>query len=184
MSATRMLVLGIVKLIGEAHGYQVRRELRNWSAERWASVQPGSIYHALKSLAKDDLLEATGTEESGEGPARTVYRITPEGETELLTMVGRALADATTTLDELGAGIALLTMLPRRQAIVLLKHRLTGLEGQLPSARHAVTSYPEMGMPEHASELARLWVAHIEAQLTWTRELLERLEAGRYNLSE
>ncbi|WP_170166607.1 PadR family transcriptional regulator [Lentzea atacamensis] len=56
MSATRMLVLGVVKLVGEAHGYVVRRELKSWSADSWANVQPGSIYHALKSLAKDGLL--------------------------------------------------------------------------------------------------------------------------------
>ena len=47
MSATRLLVLGVVRMFGRAHGYQVRRELLTWSADEWANVQPGSIYHAL-----------------------------------------------------------------------------------------------------------------------------------------
>lgn len=183
MSATRMLVLGVVQLAGEAHGYQVRRELQSWSAERWANVQPGSIYHALKSLEKDGLLQTAGTEEGGEGPARTTYRITPEGTSDLLAMIGNALADASTAPDSLGAAVALLTLLPRDKAVVLLEHRLTGLEAQLAPTRHAITSYPEMGKPAHVSELVRLWLVHIEGQVRWTRELIERLRNGEYDLA-
>ncbi|TDE09722.1 PadR family transcriptional regulator, partial [Jiangella asiatica] len=35
MSATKLLVLGIVHLSGGAHGYQVRSELQSWGAEIW-----------------------------------------------------------------------------------------------------------------------------------------------------
>ena len=75
MTATRLLVLGVVRMYGQAHGYQVRRELLNWAADQWASVQPGSIYHALKKLAKDGLLFEVGVEE-GAGPDRMSYRLT------------------------------------------------------------------------------------------------------------
>lgn len=183
MSATRMLVLGVVKLVGEAHGYVVRRELQSWSADRWANVQPGSIYHALKSLAKDGLLEPVGTEESDEGPARTTYKITEAGEHHLQTMLGSALADASTSPDQLAASVALMTLVPRKQAITMLKHRLTGLEAQVEPNRHAIEAYPEMGKPAHVSELARLWLVHVEGQLKWTRELVERLERGDYDLT-
>ena len=50
-STTRLLVLGVVKLFQPVHGYEVRRELLSWRAQEWASVQPGSIYNALKSCA-------------------------------------------------------------------------------------------------------------------------------------
>ncbi|KOV89685.1 PadR family transcriptional regulator [Nocardia sp. NRRL S-836] len=183
MSATRMLVLGVVKLVGEAHGYQVRRELQSWAAEAWANVQPGSIYHALKSLAKDGLLEPVGTE-SAEGPARTTYRITATGEHELRDLLAHALADASAGNDELSAAIAMLTLIPRQQAVVMLKNRLAGLEGQLAPTRHGITSMPEMGKPAHVSELFRLWLVHLEGQVRWTRELVERLEAGAYDLAD
>jgi DNA-binding PadR family transcriptional regulator len=182
VSATRMLVLGIVRLAGEVHGYQLRRELLSWSADRWANVQPGSIYHALRSLARDELVEAVGTEEGGDGPARTVYKITAAGSEELQRLVGGALADAATPSDQVAASVALMTILPRAKVILLLEHRLAGLEGQLPLTRHAVTSYPEMGKPAHVSELARLWLVHVEGQVKWTRELLERLRGGEYDL--
>ncbi|MEV6713041.1 PadR family transcriptional regulator [Lentzea sp. NPDC051208] len=184
MSATRMLVLGVVKLVGEAHGYVVRRELKSWSADSWANVQPGSIYHALKSLAKDGLLEPVGTEEPGEGPARTTYRITAAGERELQDLLGHALADPAAGNDEVSAGVAMLNLVPRKQAVVLLKNRLAGLEGQLTPTRHGVESMPEMGKPAHVSELFRLWLVHLEGQVRWTQELIERLEAGAYELKD
>jgi DNA-binding PadR family transcriptional regulator len=179
-----MLVLGVVKLVGEAHGYVVRRELKSWSADSWANVQPGSIYHALRSLAKDGLLEPVGTAESGEGPARTTYRITAAGEHELRDLLSRALADAQAGTDEVSAGVAMLNLVPRRQAVALLKNRLAGLEGQLTPTRHGIASMPEMGKPAHVSELFRLWLVQLEGQVRWTRELIERLEAGAYELTD
>jgi DNA-binding PadR family transcriptional regulator len=179
-----MLVLGVVKLVGEAHGYVVRRELKSWSADSWANVQPGSIYHALKSLAKDGLLEPVGTAESEEGPARTTYRITAAGEHELQDLLHHALADATAGNDEVSAAVAMLNLVPRKQAVVLLKNRLAGLEGQLTPTRHGIDSMPEMGKPAHVSELFRLWLVHLEGQVRWTQELIERLEAGAYELSD
>ncbi|PWK91433.1 PadR family transcriptional regulator [Lentzea atacamensis] len=184
MSATRMLVLGVVKLVGEAHGYVVRRELKSWSADSWANVQPGSIYHALKSLAKDGLLEPIGTRESEEGPARTTYRITAAGDHELQDLLWHALADAHAGNDEVSAAVAMLNLVPRKQAIVLLKNRLAGLEGQLAPTRHGIASMPEMGKPAHVSELFRLWLVHLEGQVRWTQELIERLEAGEYELTD
>ncbi|HEY1485636.1 MAG TPA: PadR family transcriptional regulator, partial [Micromonosporaceae bacterium] len=42
-----MMILGLVKWMQPVHGYDVRRELLSWSADEWANVAPGSIYHAL-----------------------------------------------------------------------------------------------------------------------------------------
>ncbi len=177
-------MLGVVKLVGEAHGYVVRRELKSWSADSWANVQPGSIYHALKSLAKDGLLEPVGTQESDEGPARTTYKITAAGEHELQDLLAHALADASAGNDEVSAGVAMLNLVPRKQAVVLLKNRLAGLEGQLAPTRHGITSMPEMGKPAHVSELFRLWLVHLEGQVRWTQDLIDRLEAGAYELRD
>ena len=183
LSATRMLVLGVVELVGEAHGYVVRRELKSWAADKWANVQPGSIYHALKSLAKDGLLEPVGVE-PGEGPARVIYKITAAGERELRNLLGHALADPAAGNDEVSAAVAMINLIPRKQAVVMLKNRLAGLEGQLAPTRHGIASMPELGKPAHVSELFRLWLVHLEGQVRWTQELIERLEAGAYDLTD
>ena len=58
MSTIRLLVLGAVRQHGRAHGYQVRNDLEYWGAHEWSNAKPGSIYHALKQLAKQGLLVA------------------------------------------------------------------------------------------------------------------------------
>ena len=47
-----MLVLGAVQIFGPANGYQLRRELLSWEVERWAYLNPGSIYSMLTTLEK------------------------------------------------------------------------------------------------------------------------------------
>ena len=59
MSATRLLVLGVVRTHGQAHGYLVNAELESWGAEKWAGLKSGSIYQSLRQLAK--LTHGSGT---------------------------------------------------------------------------------------------------------------------------
>src|SRR5690606_2830766 len=56
VSVTRMMILGLVRWMQPVHGYDVRRELLSWSADKWANIQPGSIYHALRKLTEEGLL--------------------------------------------------------------------------------------------------------------------------------
>ncbi len=77
-----MMILGLVKLMQPVHGYDVRRELLSWNADEWANVAPGSIYHALRKLTEEGLLEEVATEQVGARPARTTYRTTAKGDSE------------------------------------------------------------------------------------------------------
>jgi DNA-binding PadR family transcriptional regulator len=185
MSATRLLVLGVVRMKGRAHGYEVRRELLSWSADRWGKVQPGSIYHALKKLTRDGLLEAVTTEEGEHGPDRTVYRLTPDGETEFTVLLTSSISEPDPRgAESLNAAVTFLTTLPRRHAIGLVKHRVAQLKGILARAEYSVESVPDMGKPAHVGELFRLWVQHADADVRWAEDLLARLEAGEYVMAD
>jgi len=92
MSAIRLLVLGAVRQHGRAHGYQVRNDLEYWGAHEWSNAKPGSIYHALKQMAKQGLLVAHETAPSvAGGPPRTEYEITERGTEEYLALLRAAL---------------------------------------------------------------------------------------------
>lgn len=190
MSATRLLVLGVVRMHGRAHGYQVRRDLLTWSADRWANVAPGSIYHALKKMAQEKLLEEVSTEVDGgeaRGPDRTAYQLTPDGETEFLLLVSKSLAEADDSAPaafRLSAAITFLPTLPRARAISLLGHRITYLRGQRSNAEAVLENGTEWGQPEHVGELYRLWLAHIDATLGWLENLVARLKAGEYVMAD
>src|SRR5690606_25065545 len=92
MSAIRLLVLGAVRQHGRAHGYQVRNDLEYWGAHEWSNAKPGSIYHALKQMAKQGLLHAHETAPStAGGPPRTEYEITEAGNEEFYALLRAAL---------------------------------------------------------------------------------------------
>ncbi|MGO4419096.1 PadR family transcriptional regulator [Streptomyces sp. MCAF7] len=81
MSAIRLMVLGAVRQHGRAHGYQVRNDLEFWGAHEWSNAKPGSIYHALKQMAKQGLMVAHDVAPStAGGPPRTEYELTDAGE--------------------------------------------------------------------------------------------------------
>ncbi|MFD6068486.1 MULTISPECIES: PadR family transcriptional regulator [Amycolatopsis] len=180
MSATRLLVLGVVRMYGKAHGYQVRRELLSWAADKWGNVQPGSIYHALKKMTTEGLLEQVEDAEPGSGPDRVAYRLTEDGETEFLVQLGRALSSDDATGYSLSAAVTFMPTLPRAQVLALLKQQLANMEAHAQSTHYAREHAVDLGKPPHVSELYRLWSAHAEANVTWMRDLIGRLEAGEY----
>jgi len=181
MSTTRLLVLGGVRRFGRAHGYEVRRELISWGSDEWAHVNPGSIYHALKQLAKEGLLRAHDVEESDVGPPHTDYEITEAGRAEFLRLLRYALATVDVRHPEmLTAGLGFLTELTRGEALQLLRERLDGL-----AEWHASVT-PHLAIQDagdHLRELLNWWIHSADSAAMWTRGLIERLEAGAYTMA-
>ncbi|MEV6854089.1 PadR family transcriptional regulator [Streptomyces microflavus] len=184
MSAIRLLVLGAVRMHGRAHGYQVRNDLEYWGAHEWSNAKPGSIYHALKQMAKQGLLLAHETAPStAGGPPRTEYEVTEEGLAEYRTLLRDAIRSYDQNLDVLSAAIGFIVDLPRQEAVALLKERIEGMK----EWRDAVTEYytPEDG-PEslgHIGEIMNLWVHSADTGAEWTRGLIERIEGGAYTFA-
>ncbi|MBT2506866.1 PadR family transcriptional regulator [Streptomyces sp. ISL-98] len=184
MSAIRLLVLGAVRQHGRAHGYQVRNDLEFWGAHEWSNAKPGSIYHALKQMAKQGLLLAHEVAPStAGGPPRTEYELTEKGVEEYLALLREALTAYDQKMDVLSAGIGFIVDLERAEAVELLKERVRGLQ----EWRAAVTEYytPEGG-PEslgHIGEIMNMWVHSADAGAEWTRGLIARIEGGAYTFS-
>jgi DNA-binding PadR family transcriptional regulator len=184
MSAIRLLVLGAVRQHGRAHGYQVRNDLEYWGAHEWSNAKPGSVYHALKQMAKQGLLIAHEVAPStAGGPPRTEYEITEKGSEEYLALLRAALTSYDQKMDVLSAGIGFIVDLERAEAVALLKERVAGLAAW----RASVTEYytPEDG-PEslgHIGEIMNMWVHSADAGAEWTRGLIERIEGGAYTFA-
>ncbi|MFD9429082.1 MULTISPECIES: PadR family transcriptional regulator [unclassified Streptomyces] len=184
MSAIRLLVLGAVRQHGRAHGYQVRNDLEYWGAHEWSNAKPGSIYHALKQMAKQGLLRAHETAPStAGGPPRTEYEITDEGVREYRSLLRAAITSYDQKMDVLSAAVGFIVDLERDEAVALLQERIAAIEAW----RASVTEYytPADG-PEslgHIGEIMNLWVHSADAGAEWTRGLIERIEGGAYTFS-
>src|SRR5689334_5442316 len=181
MSATKLLVLGVVHLSGGAHGYQVRSELQSWGAETWAKIQPGSVYHALKKAATDGLL-TEHAEPGDSGPARVLYRATARGRDEMVELVRDGLR-RTHDPDMLNASIAMLPMLTRSDAIAQVSERVARLEAEL-VVQADWREHPHRAVPEHVREQAELWAGHTRTELEWAKTLRKRLSEGAYTMAD
>ncbi|MCP9945179.1 PadR family transcriptional regulator [Streptomyces somaliensis] len=184
MSAIRLLVLGAVRQHGRAHGYQVRNDLEYWGAHEWSNAKPGSIYHALKQMAKQGLLRAHETAPStAGGPPRTEYEITDEGTEEYFALLRRALTAHDQKPDGLAAALGFIVDLPRGEAVALLRQRVADLERWRATVTGEYT--PEGGAERlgHIGEIMNLWLHQADAGAAWTRGLIERVEGGAYTFA-
>lgn len=180
MSAIRLLVLGAVRQHGRAHGYQVRNDLEYWGAHEWSNTKPGSIYHALKQMAKQGVLHAHEVAPSvAGGPPRTEYEVTDAGREEYFRLLREALAAYDQKTDVLSAAIGFMVDLPRAEVLALLRERMA----KLALWRSSVTDhYTPEGGPEvlgHIGEIMHMWVHSADAEAEWTRGLVARIEGAR-----
>lgn len=184
MSTIRLLVLGAVRQHGRAHGYQVRNDLEYWGAHEWSNAKPGSIYHALKQMAKQGLLHAHETAPStAGGPPRTEYEVTDRGTEEYLALLRRSLTDRDQKPDVLSAALGFMVDLDRAEVLELLRERVRAIE----EWRTSVTGYytPEDGPGQfgHIGEIMNFWVHSADSGARWTRGLIERIEGGAYTFA-
>ncbi len=144
-----MMILGLVRWMQPVHGYDVRRELLSWSADKWANVQPGSIYHALRKLTEEGLLRAVATEQVGARPARTTYEVTAKGEDEFETLLRNFWWSISEPADPFVAAFSFLPALPRAEAAAALRNRANllraGVESMRASLRVGLGAQPQAG---------------------------------------
>ncbi|MFI6473417.1 PadR family transcriptional regulator [Streptomyces sp. NPDC050516] len=181
MSSIRLLVLGAVRQHGRAHGYQVRNDLEYWGAHEWSNAKPGSIYHALKQMAKQGVLLAHEVAPSTVGgPPRTEYELTDAGREEFFRLLREALASYDQKMDVLSAALGFMVDLPRAEAVALLRDRLAKLAGWRASATEYYTPEEGPGQLGHIGEIMNMWVHSADAEAEWTRGLIARIEGGAY----
>jgi DNA-binding PadR family transcriptional regulator len=183
MSATRLLLLGTVRIFQPVHGYLVRRELTGWHVDAWAHLNPGSVYNGLRTLERQALLEEVGTEAHGGRPARTSYRLTSDGQAEFLTLLRRALWDVQ-TFDpaELMAGWSFAWALTREEVIAALENRVEQIAASARATQFAIDDLRRTpATPAMVAEHYRLAQARLDGEAAWARLLLERLRAGEYS---
>ncbi|WP_346539508.1 PadR family transcriptional regulator [Micromonospora sp. DPT] len=174
-----MMILGLVRWMQPVHGYDVRRELLSWNADRWANVQPGSIYHALRKLTEEGLLREVATEQVGARPARTTYEVTPKGEDEFETLLRGLWWQLHETPDPFVAAFSFLPAMPREEAAAALRNRANLLRAGVESMRASLDSdWMRNTKPVHVAWMFELWAARAEAEVAWCDRIAERIESG------
>lgn len=92
LSAVAVLILALLHE-QPMHPYQVHQTLVERGDTRLVRVNAGAVYHGVERLEKEGLVEAAGTERSGNRPERTLYRITDAGRAACVDRLASFLGD-------------------------------------------------------------------------------------------
>src|SRR5712692_10326750 len=86
--------LAVLSLLRERdmHPYEMQRLMHTRHTDELLGLKRGSLYHAINQLQRDGLIESVATSRAGRWPERTVYRITPDGDEELMNWLRELLA--------------------------------------------------------------------------------------------
>lgn len=179
MSTTRLLILGLVRWLQPVHGYYVRRELESWNAEEWAAIAPGSIYHALRKLTQEGMLEEVATEQVDARPARTSYRVTDAGEQEFQELLRRYWWDYKAPIDPFQIAFTMVWNMPPDEAVAALRHRAARLR-TISDGRTAMlnSDFMQAAKPIHVAWSFELSAARAELEADWCEKVADRIAAG------
>jgi DNA-binding PadR family transcriptional regulator len=185
-SATRLLVLGAIRILQPVHGYDVRRELSSWRLEELANIKPGSIYSAIRTLEKDGCLAVHASETEGNRPERTTYVVTPEGDKEFELLLREAWWTVRSPAEPLVPALCLMLFFPRTELVRALQARIGSLEASLESTAFLRNTIRDGAtgangdIPEHVREILDFVSARTRAELDWSRAFQRRVRDGAY----
>ena len=168
---TRMLVLGVVSIFGPANGYQLRRELLSWEVERWAHLNPGSIYSMLSTLEKQGAIERHDIALEDGGRPVAVYTMTDAGAAEFQSLVYEAIATVPDSGDALPLRVAL-NFGPTHDPAAIpdggarAGSRCWSMGREIIGQKIDAAAEPEDD-PAARGQRARLEIALVDAQLDW-----------------
>jgi DNA-binding PadR family transcriptional regulator len=173
-----MMILGLVQWMQPVHGYDVRRELLSWSADKWANIQPGSIYHALRKLSEEGLLREVSTEQVAGRPARTTYEITEKGQAEFQTLLRGNWWNLGAASDPFMAAFAFLPALPREEAAAALRNRAMQLRAGVLQLEAAMQAEWTEQKPVYVGWMWELSIVRAEAEIAWCERTAKKVESG------
>ena len=151
------------------HGYDLDRVIEQRGYRQWTSLAFSSVYYLLKRLSERGLLEP----DEGSQGRRTVFRVTEAGRRELSKAAGeRVLTPAPPSAGVLPA-LNAYSRLDDPALAALLARRAEALLGRLDELRALRAQVDE----EHALAIFDYEILRQEADLTWTRSLLKKVDS-------
>jgi DNA-binding PadR family transcriptional regulator len=160
------------------HPYEMQRLIRQRHKDDFLELKRGSLYHAIERLERAALIDPVETSREGRRPERTVYRLTEEGEREVLDWLREMLAKPAHEPSQFLAAMSFIPHLSPEDAVDQLSERVHRLQFGLVSLDAVLqTLTPQIGrLYLLEAEYAR---AMSQAELDWVRSLIEEIRSGR-----
>ena len=170
MSA-RLAVLGLLRS-QPLYGYELKQRIDD-TMGAWTNIAFGSVYYALGKLTEEGLIEEVGTEREGRRPSRTVYAITNGGRDEFERLLRETWGEVEPQSFAFDIALTFVDAL----SIDEVKHYLQERVRQIEGAVQRLDRREEERLQEERRPLTGALFdhqrIHLEAELTWTRGVLE-----------
>src|SRR5438552_7877965 len=161
----------------DLHPYEIKRRLANALVECYTDVDVGTLYYAVRQLAKSGDIAARGSEKVARGGERTIYRITPKGKERFQALLLERFRAEGSVAQTLYPALLFLHLADLPAVAALLRERLQRMESALDEVR---TMKQQLGSVLGTG--SRYLMDHlIEVRLLdrrWVRRLLADVESG------
>jgi len=177
--STRLVILGLLRE-RPLYGYEIKQIVEEHMGD-WTNIAFGSIYFALRKLSEEGFVEQVAVEQEGSRPSRTIYQITDAGRAEFLRLLREVWRGVERHYHTIDIGLAFMEALPVEEVRGYLQERIGQLEGIVRHiAEHQAEQMARQEVPAAAAAVFDHGLVHFQAELAWTRDLLDRVERGVY----
>ena len=177
--STRLIILGLLRE-RPLYGYEIKQIVEEHMGD-WTNIAFGSIYFALKKLAEDGFVVQAAVEQEGNRPSRTIYQITEAGRAEFLRLLREVWGEVERHYYAIDIGLAFMEALPLEEVKDYLRGRIAQLQSIVQHVgEHQAEQMAQPQVPATAAAVFDHALAHFQAELAWTRDLLVKVGQGIY----
>jgi DNA-binding PadR family transcriptional regulator len=173
-------ILGFLRRYGPLHGYKLKGLLSDMVSD-FTSIKLPTIYYHLEKMEQKGFIAAQ-REQEGNRPERSVYTITPEGESVFNSMLLASLKEKYRPEFDIDTSLYFMDSVDMKDLKKSLNTHIINCQetlSYLEKHREKVLSF----IPEEAHSSARALFSHHElhykAELQWLKETLENLDISR-----
>lgn len=171
-----LVILGVLHR-GDFHPYEIKRRLLNAMVQCYTDIEVGTLYYAIRQLAKTRLIRAVSRERVPRGGVRTVYSITAKGKERFQQLLHECFAAEGPVSETLYGALLFLHLGDLRRIADLLSARIERQAEALRKVAQVRRQFSPL-----LSSGGRHLIDHLDAQRQldqkWLRALLADVIAG------
>lgn len=172
-----LYILGVLHR-GDFHPYEIRRRLTQAMIECYTDVDTGTLYYAVRQLAKGGLLTAVAHQRVARGGMRTVYRITRLGRERFRELLHEQFAAEGDLRETLYGPMLFLHLADLKVVAQALRTRIERQNTRVAEIRKFHRQWGAM-LPTGSRHLMEHMAEQCRLDIRWLRAVLADVEAGR-----
>ena len=172
------LALAILVLLYERpmHPYEMATTMRERRKESSIKLNYGSLYTVIEQLLRENFIAIREILKEGKRPEKTVYELTPSGETELIDWMRELVSSPVKEYPMFEAAISLLPVLPPEEVIDLLEIRIGLLKKTIEEFDEEDRICRQMKLPRLFSLESEYYKALTLAEYKFSKDLLSDIK--------